>query len=336
MDVAGENLNPLPSVKATHLLVSALVLWATGACAPADDQPAIEFKLDEANGRLQTFIGGQEALVYVFGKNVDLPHLYPVRSPSGKSMVAQKADPWPHHRAFWFGDTVQLAGQRQASFYNAYYSGVGGKQNPQPPFRDHVRQVAFPVMEGGAGRGRLGMTLVWEMDDGKTPVLDETREVRVVALGDGEYFLDVSFTLKASYGDVAFQSDMAHYAWPYVRMNSDFNTNSSAVLVNSEGGIGQAGTHEKPARWVDFARTGMPDAEGLALFSHPSNPQPHTWLTRDYGTFGPRREAARHGKPFTVRKGETISTRCGLLVHKGDVKSGRVAERYQAYADGKL
>ena len=35
-------------------------------------------------------------------------------------------------------------------------------------------------------------------------------------------------------------------------------------------------------------------------------------------------------------KGESIGTRSGVLVHKGGVKSGRVAERYQAYVDGKL
>lgn len=304
--------------------------------AESTPPPAIEFKQDDAKGQMQVLIGGKEALVYVYGKDWDLPHFYPIRSPSGKSMTVEKTEPYPHHRSFWFADTVQLAGQRQASFYFAIESGTGDKKNPQPPFRDHIRHVAFTEQQGGAGKAQLGLKLVWEMDDGKTPVLDEARQVRIVALGDGEYFLDVTFTLQASHGEVTFKSDAAHYAWPYLRMNSDFNTNSSGLLVNSEGGTAQAGTHDKPARCVDFSRTGVPDAEGLALFSHPSNPQPHSWLTRDYGTFGPRREAARNGKPFTLKQGETISTRCGVLVHKGDVKSGRVAERYQAYAEGKL
>ena len=72
------------------------------------------------------------------------------------------------------------------------------------------------------------------------------------------------------------------------------------------------------------------------MFSHPSNEHPHAWLTRDYGCMGPRRVDAKSGTPFTLKRGETISTRCGVLVHSGDVKSGRVAERYQAYAEGKL
>jgi hypothetical protein len=70
--------------------------------------PAIEFQPDEARGQMQIQIGGKEALVYCYGTNVDLPHFYPVRSPSGKSMTVLQTEPFPHHRSFWFADTVQL------------------------------------------------------------------------------------------------------------------------------------------------------------------------------------------------------------------------------------
>jgi hypothetical protein len=297
---------------------------------------AIEFKRDDNRGQLQVLIGGKEAFAYCYGTNVDLPHFFPLRSPSGKSMTVQQTEPYPHHRSFWFADTVQLEGQRQASFYNAFYSGTGDKKNPQPPFRDHIRQVAFTSQRGGAGDAELGMNLLWEMDDGKIPVLDETRQIRIVALGAGEYFLDLQFALTANYGDVTFRSDSVHYAWPFIRLNQEFNSTAGGLLVNSEGQTGQTNTNMKVARWVDFSRTGIPEAEGLAMFSHPSNEQPHSWLTRDYGCIGPRRVDAKSGKPFTLMRGETIRTRAGVLIHAGDVKSGQVAERYQAYADGKL
>jgi hypothetical protein len=300
-------------------------------------EPAvIEFKHDDAKGLLQILIGGKEALVYCHGKEVDLPHFYPVRSPSGKSMTVQQTEPYPHHRSFWFADTVQLEGQRQASFYNALYSGVGDKKSPKPPFRDHIRQIAFTSQRNGTGVAETGMKLLWEMDDGKIPVLDEARSVRVVSLGEGEYFLDLAFILAANYGDVTFRSDAVHYAWPFIRLNDEFNANGGGLLVNSEGQTGQTNTNMKLAKWVDFSRTGVSDAEGLAMFSHPSNEHPHAWLTRDYGCIGPRRIEAKSGKPFTLKKGESIGTRSGVLVHKGDAKSGRVAERYQAYVDGKL
>jgi len=312
-------------------LAIALVMCCFGAAGEA-----IEFKQDEAQGRMQIRVGGREALVYVYGKDVDLPHFFPVRSPSGISMTVEQTEPYPHHRSFWFADTVQLEGQRQVSFYNALYSGTGDKKNPQPPFRDHIRQIAFTSLKPGNGQAEVDAKLLWEMDDGKTPVLDETRHLRIVALGEGEYFLDLQFTLTATYGDVTFRSDAVHYAWPYIRLNDDFNTQGGGVLVNSEGQTGQTNTNMKAARWVDFSRTGVKDPEGLAMFSHPANEQPHAWLTRDYGCFGPRRVDSKSGKPFTVKKGESLETRVGVLVHTGDVKTGHVAERYQAYSEGRL
>jgi hypothetical protein len=312
-----------------------IFIFAAATVALVAD-PVIEFKPDDASGQMRVLIGGKEALVYCHGRDVDLPHFYPVRSPSGKSMTVEQTEPFPHHRSFWFADTVQLEGQRQVSFYNAFYSGVGDKKHPQPPFRDRIRHVAFTRQHGGAGEHKLDVKLLWEMDDGKIPVLDEMRHLRILALGGGEYFLDLQFTLAANHGDVTFRSDAVHYAWPFIRLNDDFNTKGGGVLVNSEGQTGQTNTNLKVARWVDFSRAGAPDAEGLAMFSHPSNEHPHAWLTRDYGCFGPRRVDAKSGKPFTVKQGETIHTRVGVLIHKGDVRSGQVAGRYRAYADGKL
>jgi hypothetical protein len=158
----------------------------------------------------------------------------------------------------------------------------------------------------------------------------------VVALQDGEYFLDIEFELTAAYGDVRFVSDWVHYAWPFIRLNADFAVTKGARLLNSEGGVGQEQTNGKPARWVDYSNTLEGVSEGLALFSHPANPYPHNWLTRDYGTFGPRRVDAQSGKPFRLSKGESLRQRVGLLVHRGDAESGRVAERYQLYRQGQL
>ncbi len=324
-------MNPRPA--SLRLLVILGVVTAFRALAQPE---TIQCKPDDARGQMQILIGGKAALVCRYGDDVDLPHFYPVRSPSGKSMTVEQTEPYPHHRSFWFADTVQLEGQKPVSFYNALYSGAGDRKNPKPPFRDHIRQIAFTCQTNGAGRAELAFKLLWEMDHGKIPVLDETRLLRVVALGDGEYFLDLQFTLVANYGAVTFRSDAVHYAWPFIRLNDDFNAKGGGRLVNSEGGTGQTNTNLKTARWVDFSRADAPEAEGLAMFSHPSNEHPHAWLTRDYGCIGPRRVDARSGKPFTLKRGETISTRVGVLVHKGDVQSGRVAERYQAYADGKL
>jgi hypothetical protein len=308
------------------------MLWTTSLLALALAADPVAWQQDDAQGRMTLLVDGQEALVYRYGDAVDLPHFAPWRSPSGKELTIQQTEPFPHHRSFWFADTVMPAGKRKVSFYNALYTRLDPK-DPKSPFKDHIRHLAFEPVAGDPTK--MGFKLLWEMDR-TVPVLDEARTMRVVPLGGGEYFLDVTFTLTATYSDVSFESDAAHYAWPYVRMHPQFSVDKGGTLVNSEGGLKQAGTHGKPAHWVDYSNTIEGVTEGLAVLSHPSNGYPHTWLTRDYGTFGPRRVDERNGRRFVLKQGETLTQRVGLLVHKGDVKAGQVAERYQQWLDGKL
>ena len=333
----------------------ALLILLTGSVAlpAAESTAAIELKRDDHQGTLQVLLGGREAFVYQYG-HVDMPHLYPVQSPSGKLLTIQKTEPYPHHRSVWFGDTVQLEGQPTTSFYQPLYSQVD-KKDPQSAYRDRIRHVKFLTEEVKDGQANLEMQLRWEANLGEVPVMDEVRRIRVVPLGDGEYFLDCTFTVTAAYGDVTFRSDQAHYAWPYVRMHPQFavertriekgaGANSKAktvtekgtgTITNSEGQINGADTCMKVARWADYSATVDGVTEGLAIFSDPQAPPPQ-FFTRDYGTFGPRRPDARNGKPFMLKTGDSLSQRVGLLIHTGDVTIGRVAERYQQYAAGQL
>jgi hypothetical protein len=284
-------------------------------------------------------IDSREALVYQFGEDVDLVHYYPVRSPSGKSMTVQQTEPFPHHRSFWFADKVQLPGQRAVSFYAALYTRKD-KQDPDSPFTDRVRHVAFVPEKLPQNTSLVRSRIVWEMDR-STAVIDELREMRIVPLTDGQYFLDLTFTLTAPTDDVMFVSDWVHYAWPYVRMNAAFSGEQGGTITNSEGAVGQAGTNGqvsdgKAATWVDYSNTVDGVTEGLAIFSHPENEHPHGWLTREYGCFGPRRADAKSGTKFTLKKGESLRQRVGIYVHRGDANTGRVAEHYAKYAAGGL
>ena len=310
---------------------AAAFLLAGPLLAAAKIAPRVETKHDEKAGKLVVTIDGKQALLYRYGDGVDLPHYVP-HSPSGKPMTVVRTNPYPHHRSFWFADKVQRAGQRVAKFYNALYSRAD-KEDPNSPFNDRIRHVRLEPPRITPGRVALVKKLLWEIDR-KAPVLDETRRLTVTALGGGEYLLDVTFTVTASYGDVAFVSDSVHYAWPYLRMTPAFSVKGGGTMTNSEGGVNQKGTHGKVATWVDYSNTIGGVTEGLAVFSHTDNKHPHAWLTRDYGTFGPRRINARSGKRFTLEKGTSLSRRIGVLVHRGDVKTGKVAERYEAYVKG--
>jgi hypothetical protein len=89
----------------------------------------------------------------------------------------------------------------------------------------------------------------------------------------------------------------------------------------------------KPALWIDYSNTVEGISEGVAVFQWPDG-RGHRFLTREYGAFGPRRPDEQSGKPFMLKKWESIAQRVGILVHTGDVAGGRVRERYEKYVKG--
>ncbi len=304
------------------------------AASPAFDAPGIKLHRNDEAGELAVHIDGRLAFIYRYVQWIDLPHYWPVCSPSGKNMVVQQAEPYPHHRSFYVADTVRLEGGRKVSTYNALYSGQQiGRDAFGPPFRDHVRHLDFTRLEELNGQAVIEAKLVWEMD-GDRPLLDENRSLVVHALGEGEYLIDMTFALIAAYGDVEFVSDDVHYAWPYIRMHPRFSGENGGTITADNGSVGEKETNMRIALWIDYSNTLQGVTEGLALFQWPDG-QKHCWLTREYGIFGPRRPAERNGKPFMIKKGASIGQRVGILVHRGDVKTGRVAERYQRYIQGK-
>jgi hypothetical protein len=300
---------------------------------PLSAQRTIELRQDDEAGRLHVIVGGQEVFIYRYTHWLDIPHIWPLNSPSGKNMLVQQTDPYPHHRSFYVADTVRLDGKREVSTYNALYSGQSiGTESYGPPFRDHIRHDKFTHLEAEGNKAVIGIKLVWEMD-GDIPVLEEQKHLVIHPLGKGEYLIDMTFELIAAYGEVEFVSDDVHYAWPYIRMHPRFSGENEGNITADNNATSEEATNMKTARWIDYSNTVEGTTEGLAVFQFPDGKE-HRWLTREYGIFGPRRPDEQSSKPFTLKKGESITQRIGILVHSGDVRTGRVAERYEQYIQG--
>jgi len=295
------------------LVLIGLIVAALSACAA---RPEVTFARDDAAGALTVFVGGREAFVLRYGPELDLVHYWPLRAPSGRNLLVQKTEPYPHHRSFWFADTVRIAGgERDLSFYNALTSGVRTEAGDYvPPFRDRVRLVSFPRIFVTKARAEIVAELVWESDG--RPVLDERRALVVHSLGGGEYLLDLTWTLTPSAGDVLFTSDDVHYAWPYLRLDPVWSGDRGGKIVSDTGATGEQATTMKPALWIDYSNTVEGVAEGVAVFQWPGRPDD------------------RSGKPFTLEPGESLTQRVGVLVHQGDVAGGRVRTRYEKYVRG--
>ena len=80
---------------------------------------------------MQVLIDSHEAVIYQYAADLDFPHYYPVRSPSGKPLTVQYADDrHSHHRSIWVNDIVQPPNHEPISFY-----AIGLKEARDAPTR---------------------------------------------------------------------------------------------------------------------------------------------------------------------------------------------------------
>jgi hypothetical protein len=312
------------------------VVPGSAVLAQTATAPTVKLQRDDRRGQLQVLLDGRAAIAYQYGAELDFPHYYPVCSPSGKPLTVQyPTDRHSHHRSIWVNDIVQPPDHAPISYY-----AIGLKEDSRRTdkgFRDWIRHEKFLGCEVRGGRATITTLATWLADFGQLRVLDELRDLRVVPLGKGEYLLDLRFELRATYHDTRIVSEWNHYAWPYVRMHPKFDVKlGGGTITNSAGGVNEKGTHQQRAHWIDCSNRVEGVTEGVAVFAAADGGEPPLWLVRDYGTFGPRRRDAQSGVPFTLKKGESLKQHVGILVHAGDVKTGRVAERYQQFIAGKF
>jgi hypothetical protein len=310
-----------------------LALALLGCCtAPPLPAPLLAPQRDDAAGRIALRTAAGEVASWQYGAEQAIPHWFPLKSPSGKDLLIQHPDPYPHHRAMWIADRVQLAGGPVVDFYHC----TRNQKDPADPAAGHrhlIRQQRVARCELTGGAAIVTVELQWLVDE-TTPVLDDTRTFVLTPLADGEAQIDLEFALRAAHGPVTFHSDQVHYAWPLLRVHPQFSVAQGGTLVDDQGRAGQRATNEQVARWMDYSNTVDGVTEGVAVLL-PAAAGPRRWLTRDYGCFGPRRADAQNGTRFVLEAGQELRDRVRILVHRGDATSGRVAERYRDYVEGR-
>ena len=110
-------------------------------------------------------------------------------------------------------------------------------------------------------------------------------------------------------------------------------------IINSEGQTNQA-AWGKQAAWVDYHGPVDGRTVGIAILNHPSSFRfPTYWHVRTYGLFAANPFGLHHFKgsqsvdgSHTLSKGETMTLRYRVLLHRGDEKSAKVAEAFDIYA----
>ena len=257
------------------------------------------------------------------------PYLYPLYGPTGKpitrhfpmAIVQGESIDHPHHRSVWFahGDVNGV------DFWNE----GSGKGQIVP--REEVR------IESGLVLSRIIAHNDWIAPDGKI-LLEETTELVFYAAPEARW-LDYTVTLKAIEERVRFGDTKEGTFGVRVACSMEVKRGEGGQIVNAQGQRDQA-AWGKRAEWCDY--TGPVDSEivGIAIFDHPTNfRHPTYWHVRDYGLFAANPFGIHDFEPsqpdgtgdHTLTKGQTLTLRYRLYLHKKRTDQAGVGEQFLAY-----
>lgn len=259
-------------------------------------------------------IAGTEAARYRYSEA--RPYVFPFMGPAGQRLTRMghphDPDGHGHHRSIWVGHR-DVNG---ANFWEASEAGI--------------KHEGIEALTDGARAASVAVRLTWH-DTGGEALLDERRAMTVRALPDNERYLDIVLTFAPAVGSVRFGE--TPFGFLGVRVAKTMGVkDGGGTILNSEGGVDEAGVFWKPARWVDYSGPVTPaERNGIALFDHPSNPRfPTRFHVRDDGWMG---AAFTQSESFTLAKGETLTLRYRLYAHGGDATAETIGKHWQRFAE---
>jgi hypothetical protein len=187
-------------------------------------------------------------------------------------------------------------------------------------------------------KGSIKTNNSWRTWEG-VPILDETRHLFFYDLGQAR-LLVLAIDLHAKFCVITF-GDTKEGAMG-VRVNDAIRTDRGGTIQNADGKRNERDCWGRASAWCDYSGNVQGKAVGLTLMSDPGNPHASCWHSRGYGLmaanpFGRARSLfpAVRGRTDLVHlaKGEHLKLRYGILLHAGNVDTGRVAEHYQQFVN---
>ena len=315
------------------------ILFAASIASLAFSAPlrAAEVTAEKSLHGVTVKIDGQPFTEYLTD-SATKPILWPIIGPTGKPVTR----PWPiegkpletkdhpHHRSFWFTHG-SVNGIDFWSEPPANKSKTAKVKTGSIVHRDFTNVSSGPVAEVDARDD-------WLSPQGKK-VLEDERRLTFGARGDSRW-IDFAITLRASEGPVEFGDTKEGSFGLRVADTMRVDAKKGGQIVNSRGQTGEKACWGKPAEWVDYHGPLDGETVGIAILNHPGSFRyPARWHVRNYGLFaanpfGEHEFAGDTSHPvsYTLPKGEEITLRYRILLHRGDEKQGRVAEEYTEYA----
>ena len=299
----------------TATMVGSLA-WVGGVTALAADPPQMQ-AVPQAYDQVSFQRDGVEIARYHFGPGLQRPFVFPVVGPAGRSLtrMGHPHDPvgHSHHNSIWIS-------HQNVNGMNFWEDRGGGAR---------IVHQRIDDLEDGPESASVVSQNAWIGTNG-VPLLRERRRTCVRALPGGEWMLVIDLQLSAADADVTF--GQTPFGLLGVRMAKSIGVkDGGGAILNSEGGVNEAGTFRKPARWIDYSgpvASGV--ANGITLLDHPSNPNhPSVFHTRDDGWMG---SCLTFDGPRVVTKSSPLRLSYGLHVHAGAPSSAAAEERWKVFA----
>lgn len=317
-------------IRASHFLVGQLL---TGLCfalavlvLPSVARAEVTAEKTDAGVRIA--VDGELMAEYV-AESGGKPIIYPIVGPTGRRLTRDypmvEGDPseredHPHHRSLWFthGDVNGLSyWHRETQKHRGFKRVASGEQ-------------AVVVAETD-----------WLTPEGDVLLSDE----RTLTFGADEAtrWIDFDITLRAAdkpvhFGDTKEGTFGVRVAGTMKVDAKPVDSLPGGTIVNSHGHRDKK-AWGKQAPWVDYHGPVDGKIVGLAIMNHPSSFRfPTYWHVRTYGLFAANPfglhdfvDRSKDGS-YTLKPGEPITLRYRVLLHAGDHKQARIAERFADYA----
>jgi len=286
----------------------------------------------ETDDQLSLKVTGTEVGRYQYGSKWARPFLYPLLAPKGLRPtrgfpvvegIADEDHDHPHHKSVWVA-----------------HGDVNGTDNwSEHTGHGATRHLGFNKIISGSVFGGFSSSNEWLTGDEKK-ILSESREVLLYNTSNDERLLDFAITFHATEGDVKF-GDTKEGGLLSVRVRGSMNGKREGLITNANGALTESETWGHRAAWCDYSGPADGLLCGIAVFDNEANPLfPTYWHVRDYGlmTANPfALSAYKNDKTldgsWTLPAGKTATFRYRILIHLGNCSEGRVAEKYQDYAN---
>jgi hypothetical protein len=290
------------------------------------------------------------------------PAMWPVIGPTGKPMTraypvgpaptgVKETDDHPHHQSIWFTHDMVNGADFWKDNVNGKSSGVA-----------HIDHREFKEVRSDGATARVVTVNDWMHGDKR--VCEDERTIVFGTRSNGDRWIDFTITIKVTDGDVTFGDTKEGTFAVRVADPMRVEAKLGGRIVNSDGKVDDA-AWGLPAKWVDYTGpveqlsgdrdqvssvTEKPDARnskskapilGIAIFSHPDSfvPVPR-WHVRGYGLFAanpfgdadfPKSKAAKQG-PTTLKKGDTLTLRYRVLLHRGRTDEAAINKAFDEFA----